>query len=87
MKNKGISPIYFTYKAGCPSVQNRSHYSLSVFDRWGRKIFQGTDAEGGWDGSEDGSAAPTGTYLWIAHYIIGSDHTATEQKGAVTLLR
>jgi gliding motility-associated-like protein len=64
-----------------------SHYSLSVFDRWGRKVFQGTDAEGGWDGTEDGSIAPVGTYLWTAHYIIGSAHTATAQKGTVTLLR
>jgi gliding motility-associated-like protein len=63
-------------------------YSLCVFDRWGRRIFQSRDPAHRWDGRErGGTAAPVGAYLWIARYTVLSDHQPVVQRGTVTLLR
>lgn len=42
---------------------------ISVFDRWGKKVFQTEDFETGWDGKIGGSLAPEGQYYWYIYYI------------------
>jgi gliding motility-associated-like protein len=64
-----------------------SHYSLEIFDRWGRSVFRSTDPDAGWEGTRSGMPLGVGTYIWIAHYTRESDHQPVSQKGSVTLIR
>lgn len=40
------------------------HYSLSVYNRWGARIFRTNDISGAWDGTINGEPAPIGTYFY-----------------------
>jgi gliding motility-associated-like protein len=37
---------------------------FKVYDNWGREIFQTTNQEVGWDGTENGSEVPVGVYVY-----------------------
>lgn len=41
-------------------------YQFQIFNRWGQLIFEADDPTEGWDGNQDGSAAPMGTYIYSA---------------------
>lgn len=58
---------------------------LSVYDRWGNKVFSTQHADTGWNGTSNGRACPTGTYVYVirGRTIRGSVFT----KGTVILLR
>lgn len=65
-------------------------YQITIFNRWGQQIYESNDAIGGWDGTYNEKQCPTGTYFFIAEYIVESDLPTQKQKikrGAVTLLR
>jgi len=58
---------------------------LSVFDRWGNRVFSTRDRNLGWDGTYKGNASPSGTYVYI---ISGSEGGKAEVlKGTVMLVR
>ncbi len=61
-------------------------YTLKIFNRWGSLIFQSNLPNEGWDGSYDGSDAPTGGYFYSMTYadLEGIQH---EHKGIVMLIR
>jgi gliding motility-associated-like protein len=60
--------------------------SMHIYNRWGQSIFQTTRRTEGWDGTRNGSAQPTGVYIYVleARDKMGR---AVMQKGNVTLLR
>ncbi|GAB3495698.1 hypothetical protein GCM10027341_13400 [Spirosoma knui] len=39
-------------------------YQLTVFDHWGRIVFNANDQKRSWDGDADGAPAPTGVYVY-----------------------
>lgn len=57
-----------------------------VFNRWGSKVYEWDDAQSGWDGFYNGSAAPAGVYFYIIK-ASGKKNTSFEKKGDVTLIR
>ncbi|PLX13695.1 MAG: hypothetical protein C0594_00915 [Marinilabiliales bacterium] len=62
-------------------------FYMSVFDRWGNKIFESNSPEIGWKGkNKNGKTFSTGVYTWIVVY---KDHFGQEYKktGSVTLLK
>ncbi|MEL6923309.1 MAG: gliding motility-associated C-terminal domain-containing protein [Bacteroidota bacterium] len=64
---------------------------LSVFDRWGKLVYRGTDLlpnddERGWDGTFRGRLSPNGVYIYVAHLLF-SDGVERQISGNVTLLR
>ena len=67
-----------------------STYDLSIFDRWGLKIFESSDLNIGWDGrSMSNSDCAGGTYYYLLRYSANSN-TGTEQqllKGFIQLVR
>lgn len=60
-------------------------YQLSVFNRWGQKIFQTSDPSKGWDGIFNGIEQPSSVFIWICIYR-RANVTAT-LKGTVALIR
>ncbi len=64
---------------------------LTVFDRWGGKVYQGRGLEinrydVGWDGTLDGNKLETGVYTWIAQ-VLFIDGVLVPFTGDITLLR
>jgi gliding motility-associated-like protein len=62
-------------------------FQMSIFTRWGQKIFETTDVDKGWDGrSSDGQTVRQGIYVYKMK-ITKSDGTVTEKNGTVLLIR
>lgn len=59
---------------------------LTVYDRWGNKVFFSNDITVGWDGSFKGRAMNTGTYVYRATITL-LDGTTEDLKGSITLVR
>jgi gliding motility-associated-like protein len=61
------------------------HFGLSVYNRWGERIFHTNDRSTGWDGTYKGSKAQLGTYIYVLEYTIGGKPIL--QKGSFHLIR
>ncbi len=60
---------------------------LTIYTRWGEKIFETTNITKGWDGTDmNGNACAQGTYLYNA-YVKGDLGAEKEFKGIITLIR
>jgi gliding motility-associated-like protein len=59
---------------------------LSVYSRWGQRVFYTADPAVGWDGSAGGRMMDTGVYVWMA---MGVDYAGrvVERRGTVVLVR
>lgn len=61
-------------------------FSLSVYNRYGQRIFFSNEISKGWDGSFQRKQQDSGTYVWVVQYTDGNNIPHTE-KGTVLLLR
>lgn len=59
---------------------------LSIFDRWGERIYSSSDMRSGWDGTIHGKTAEIGTYNYIAK-TTGIDGIQSVKTGTLILLR
>jgi large repetitive protein len=59
---------------------------LEIYNRWGAKIYESTDANAHWDGKSDGKDAPSDVYVYKIRWRRG-DGSLTLKSGEVTLLR
>lgn len=61
-------------------------FQLSVYSRWGQKIFEITDPKTGWNGTYNNIPQPLGTYAWVIALknLEGKFETS---KGTVLLIR
>jgi len=60
--------------------------SISVFNRWGEKVFETDNQFSLWDGTYQGKPAQNGVYVYKGYVIYLNDKTRT-LKGSVTLFR
>lgn len=78
--NDVFKPVF-----GCPALTMK----FAIYSRWGEKVFETTDPNGGWDGRFKNENAASDVYVWKIEYeveINGSVEKLTE-KGEVSLLR
>ncbi len=61
-------------------------FLLSVYNRFGEKVFETTDMMKGWDGTYKALDQPVGVYTWIVH-LQGMDNKEQFGKGIITLLK
>ena len=61
-------------------------YSISIFSRWGKKIFESNDIGQGWDGTYKGIPVPEGVYVFRVNGI-GYNGDLFKKTGTVTLIR
>ena len=59
--------------------------NLSIFDRWGNKLFTTSNIGEGWDGRYKGQACPAGTYVFMINGSEGAGPLSI--KGTVILIR
>ncbi|HTJ13661.1 MAG TPA: T9SS type B sorting domain-containing protein [Dinghuibacter sp.] len=60
---------------------------FSIYDRWGKVIFQTNDSNVGWDGTCQGKLQPIGTYVWMVVYDDPLVKKWVQRKGFVALIR
>jgi gliding motility-associated-like protein len=71
-----------------PEILNIELLKMTVFNRWGDKIYISEDNIQGWDGTNNGKEVPDGVYFWIIEY--KELNIQKKQKtihGSVTLIR
>ncbi|MBO9202129.1 gliding motility-associated C-terminal domain-containing protein [Niastella sp. MAH-29] len=61
-------------------------FSLMIFNRYGQKVFESRDINGGWDGTLAGQVAESGAYVYVM-VITTSTGTVIKHKGTVMLVR
>jgi gliding motility-associated-like protein len=67
-------------------MHNQRLIEFSVFNRWGKTMFETTDKTKGWDGTSGGQAQELGVYYY--HIIYEElDGTVKNLRGDVTLIR
>ena len=63
-------------------------YEMTVYDRAGRKVFAGTQADHGWDGTANGRPCAQGTYVYYIRFATSAIPEGVQTKtGTVTLCR
>ncbi len=78
----GINDIYKA-KDGYQSIVD---FHATIYDRYGKKIYDWRDPAGGWDGTISGKAAPQGTYF-VHVTATGADGIKYNIRRDVNLLR
>jgi gliding motility-associated-like protein len=51
-------------------IENESYYHLTIYDRWGVKVFESKDKNYDWNGrvNNTGASCPDGTYYYVLNY-------------------
>jgi gliding motility-associated-like protein len=62
-------------------------YSMSIFNRNGEIIFNTETLGESWNGTERGTSAPSGVYIWKIKYKIEGELNIQENMGHVNLIR
>ncbi len=62
-----------------------SDYSLSIYNRWGQRVFYTTDIYTGWDGIYNGAKADVDVYFYLIFYTLEGKRGML--KGDITLIR
>lgn len=66
--------------------ESLSSYEMSIFDRYGGKVFSTTDTDKGWDGNKGAQPMPNGVYTYLVK-LVSTNGVKDEKKGSVTLIR
>jgi gliding motility-associated-like protein len=61
-------------------------FTLSIYTRWGEKIFESKDITKGWDGTYKGVPLPIGTYVYMVEFT-GESGGPESRAGKVSLIR
>lgn len=62
-------------------------YDLTIFNRWGNKVFTSTNPENGWNGKYDSKNAISDVYVYILKYKLVGDYEEKVENGDITLIR
>ncbi len=67
------------------NAYNLLDYDLSIYNRWGQKLFETNDFTAGWNGIYNGVSQPIGIYVWISTFRLAGKWK--QMKGTVALIR
>lgn len=64
-------------------------FHLSIFNRWGEKLWETNRPDDFWDGTYNGQPSPLGAYFWLATYTGPKNGVYAKfiQKGTITLIK
>ena len=69
-----------------PQIINNKTYYMSIYNRWGQKMYETTDLNKGWDGNYLGQPAQDGVYVYKI-IVTSLEDKAFQYNGTFTLLR
>lgn len=61
-------------------------FKITIFNRWGVKLYESNDPAKGWDGRYKGKFVNTGAYYYVI-YALGADGVEHPKKGAINIVR
>jgi len=66
-----------------------AEFSIRIFNRWGKMVYESYDVDGEWDGSFNGEKLPAGVYTYSLHYKwnVYADQHQRLKTGVITLMR
>jgi gliding motility-associated-like protein len=67
------------------NIHSLDAFSLSIFNRWGERVYYSDDATMGWDGNHKGVESQQGTYMYLLEY--ATKGARYRKKGDVQLIR
>lgn len=70
-----------------PAFRSLRNYELTIYNRWGKRVFTSKDPAVGWDGNEHGRKAAAGTYYFVSTAEGYEKGVTFRRKGSVTLVR
>ena len=62
-------------------------FTMTIYNRWGLKVFETNDQNEHWDGTYKGKPCPVGTYVWIITYRQFEGTDIIKKKGTVLLVK
>jgi gliding motility-associated-like protein/uncharacterized repeat protein (TIGR01451 family) len=68
-----------------PTESSARVVSLTIYSRWGQKLYEGSGPAAAWDGDSDGKPAPADVYVYIL--VVACAEKEERIVGDVTLLR
>ena len=68
------------------SYQNIVEFHAYIFNRWGQKLYEWTNIDGGWDGTYRGKLVSAGVYFYVIR-ATGSDGKKYKLSGDINILR
>lgn len=63
-----------------------TQFEMSIYNRWGQRVFRSTDKNRGWDGFVNGKRQ-TGVYVWMVKFLDAGSANEQMIKGTVVLFR
>ncbi|PWE01469.1 hypothetical protein DDZ16_01850 [Marinilabilia rubra] len=72
------------FRVAYKSIKN---FNMVVYSRWGRKVFESSDPERGWDGKVGGKIGAPGVYFYNISAQGYNEGESYSKKGAVHLIR
>jgi gliding motility-associated-like protein len=76
----GNNDIYYSYGGSIKYI------TLTIFNRWGEKVFDSNNQFVGWDGNYKGKPQPPGVYVYLAKVVLLNDEERNF-TGSLTLIR
>jgi gliding motility-associated-like protein len=68
--------------------QGFEEYTMSIYNRWGQRIFNTTSLNNGWDGKDaNGNLVPIDTYVYVVGLRITADEDEIVYRGKVAVIR
>jgi gliding motility-associated-like protein len=65
---------------------NDKEFELSIYNRWGQRVYYGIDPKQGWDGTYGGKPCDAGTYFYYVKALCFTGHEEVK-KGEVLLVK
>ena len=78
-----LNDIYLPRMA-CPTGE-MSNYSLSIYNRWGERVFYTNEKNRGWDGMYKGSIVQNEVFAWLIKYDLKKGERIEHKKSTGTL--
>lgn len=69
------------------NLDGLKQFNIILFNRIGEKVFETDNINFGWDGMYKGAPAPAGVYTYVAHFVWLNNHSDSNYKGSLTILR
>lgn len=78
---------FFGPNLKCPELANLTSYSLEIYNRWGKRVYEADNIQERWQGTQDnsGNLLPEDAYMWQCFYTTEAGEQVL--KGSVNLIR
>lgn len=76
----GINDVFYVYGNNVREVK------LTIFNRWGEKVFDSNSVNSGWDGTYKNEPQSPGVYTYVVEFTF-LDNQKLQKQGTVTLVR